>query len=146
MPWPISGFLPTMVIVPSGAMVTKALSGAALAEPVAARTTPGIVAESMSPPPASTLARSRVRRETLMVLESSDIGRGSFLGGHLDGLADAAVTGAAADVALHRLVDLVLARIGVLGEQRARGHQLAGLAIAALHHVDVEPGLLQRLA
>ena len=35
---------------------------------------------------------------------------------------------------------------GVFVEQRGGGHDLAGLAVAALHDVDVEPGFLDRLA
>src|ERR1700682_1538081 len=51
----------------------------------------------------------------------------------LDGLADAWIGAAAADVPRHRLID-----VGVRGsryhrEQRGGGHDLAGLAVAALY-------------
>ena len=47
---------------------------------------------------------------------------------------------------VHRVVDVGVARFGVCGEQRRRGHDLAGLAIAALRHVELHPGQLHRMA
>ena len=38
-----------------------------------------------------------------------------------------------------------LGRIAILGEQRRRLHDLAGLAVAALRHLLGDPGLLQRM-
>ncbi len=67
MPWPISGFLPTMVMVLSGAIEMNALSVAGVgAAPTAARAITGIVADNISPPPASAPALSSVRRESAM--------------------------------------------------------------------------------
>ena len=63
-------------------------------------------------------------------------------GGLLDRLADAHIGAAAADVARHRGVDIGIVGIGRRGEQRRGRHDLAGLAIAALHDFEVEPGLL----
>ena len=60
----------------------------------------------------------------------------------LDGGADAHVGAAAADVAGHRGVDVGIVGIGRGCEQRRRRHDLARLAIAALDHFEVEPGLL----
>src|SRR5690606_5583791 len=151
MPWPISGFLPTMVIRLSGVMLTKALSTAGADEPapvVAARATSGIEAVSRRPPPARAPALSNVRRLRLAAAARL---RGSCIGclpvcGERDRIADARVAGAAADVAGHRGVDLLCARLGVAGQQGAGVHQLPGLAVAALHDVFLEPGLLQRAA
>ena len=60
--------------------------------------------------------------------------------------ANAHIGGAAADVAAHRRVDVRIARILALRQQRAGAHDLAGLAVAALHHVQIKPGFLHRLA
>src|SRR2546422_11578735 len=57
----------------------------------------------------------------------------------VDGGADPLVGAAAADVR-HRGVDIGVARAAVLGEQRCGGHDLAGLAVAALRHVLGDPG------
>ena len=46
---------------------------------------------------------------------------------------DARVGAAAADVAVHAADDLVARRLGVLGQQRDRGHDHARRAVAALH-------------
>ena len=66
-------------------------------------------------------------------------------GGTVDRRADAPVHAAAADVALHRAVDggVVGVRVGV--EQGDGGHDLAGLAVAALRDLLVDPGLLDRM-
>src|SRR5688572_2820815 len=56
--------------------------------------------------------------------------------------ADALVRAAAADVARERGVDLRVAGRSGLRDQRRRGHDLAGLAVAALDDVDLGPGLL----
>src|SRR5690606_11491138 len=56
------------------------------------------------------------------------------------------VAGAAADVAAHRGLDLLRLRLRSPGQQRAGGHQLAGLAIAALHDVLLQPGGLEGTA
>jgi len=63
----------------------------------------------------------------------------------VDGGANALIGSATTDVC-HRLVDVGIGGLGLLGDQRRRRHQLAGLAVAALEHVDIEPGLLQRLS
>src|SRR3990170_5907714 len=108
-----------MVIVLSGAIETKALSVAGSPPAaVAALASIGIVAVSISPPPASAPALSRVRRLSWVC---SSIDR-PLLRRERDRVADAGVAGAAADVAGHRAFDLVVARLGIAGEQRARVH------------------------
>src|SRR4051795_4102761 len=59
-------------------------------------------------------------------------------------LADALIGPAAADVG-HRLIDVGVSRLGLFLEQRGSGHDLTGLAVAALRHVDRGPGLLHRM-
>src|SRR5262245_24203272 len=65
-------------------------------------------------------------------------------GGLLDRGADTCVGAAAADVAVHRLVDLLVGRLRRALEQRLRGHDLAGLTVAALRDTDLDPCRLQR--
>src|SRR4029077_10237332 len=66
-------------------------------------------------------------------------------GGRLDGGGDALVGAAAADIPAHRAVDLVLGRVLAGGEKRRGLHDLTGLAIAALRHIQGAPGLLHRV-
>ena len=66
-------------------------------------------------------------------------------GGFLHGGADAMVSGAAADVAVHRKIDVAIRRVAHLREQRHRRDHLAGLAIATLRHVGGDPGRLHRV-
>src|SRR6185437_6983957 len=69
----------------------------------------------------------------------------SLAGGVVDGGADALIGPAAADVAAHRLVDVVVGRLRLGGQQRRGGHDLPGLAVAALRHVALDPGELDRV-
>src|SRR5262245_31691592 len=55
---------------------------------------------------------------------------------------DARVGTAAADVALHRGIDVGIGGLWVGRDQCAGGHDLTGLAIAALRHVQRQPGRL----
>src|ERR1700730_8375262 len=60
----------------------------------------------------------------------------------LDCFTDAQIGPAAADVARHGGIDVGVGRMRVACQQRRSGHDLARLAVAALHHLPVEPGLL----
>jgi Cytochrome c554 and c-prime len=60
----------------------------------------------------------------------------------MDGLADAEVSSAAANIAIHSAVDVFICGLWCFGEQRGGGHHLAGLAVAALRDVDFRPGKL----
>src|SRR6202008_4485960 len=66
--------------------------------------------------------------------------------GLLDRGANARVGAAATDVAAHRVVDLLVGRLGGALEQRRGRHDLAGLAVTALGDTDVGPRRLQGLA
>ena len=63
----------------------------------------------------------------------------------LDGGPDAEVRPAAAEVPAHRFVDVGVGRVRVLVQQGHGLHDLAGLAVPALGHVVVDPGLLDRV-
>ena len=53
---------------------------------------------------------------------------------------------AATDVARHRIINVCVRGFGILGKQYRRAHDLTRLTIAALRHVNLDPGLLQRMA
>src|SRR5882672_11106332 len=91
------------------------------------------------PPPNAALAPRNSRR---------DVMSGPLLAVRrvLDSLADAHISAAATDVSGHGGVDVAIARVGVGREQGRRGHDLAGLAIAALRDLQRDPGLLDLLA
>jgi hypothetical protein len=67
-------------------------------------------------------------------------------GGEMNGLANARVATAPANVPSHGGVDLFACGSGGLLEQRRGGHHLTRLAITALHDVDREPRLLEASA
>src|SRR6516225_10070030 len=147
-PWPISGFLETIVTVPSAAMATKAEScaGAALFSSAVSRAHAGsgISASSASPPPARSEALSTARRSSPATGNSCDTAGLLFFQtrGNPYGTADPVITAAAADVAGHCRVELIVVGAARVGEQCARRHDLSGLTIAALHHIDLQPRLL----
>src|SRR5882762_7869765 len=121
-------------------MRMKALGvNVAPAAPSAVRAAP-VLKPIRSPPPSAALALRNCRRERSTVMS------GPFLGGVLDSLANSDIRAAAADVSGHGGVDIAIGRVRLGGEQRRRRHDLAGLAIAALRHLQLDPGLLDLLA
>jgi hypothetical protein len=60
----------------------------------------------------------------------------------MDGVFDALVTAAAADITRHRFAYLIVSWFCVVHEERGGLHNLAGLAIAALRDIYLAPGLL----
>src|SRR5580692_752640 len=147
-PCPISATGMASTMAPSGPMVTQAptADGAALSARAAAGRTNsavGSVSAKVSPAvPCRKPRRDSVPSETCSILPMT---LRSLLGGALDGAEDARIGAAAADVAVHVADDVVAARI-LVGREQCRGlHDLAGLAVTALRHLQVEPGLLQRM-
>src|SRR3979411_2124424 len=67
------------------------------------------------------------------------------LRGGANGLRDALVAAAAAEIAGHRIGDVLVARRGFLLEQGRGLHDLAGLAVAALRHAEIAPRDLDRV-
>src|SRR5882762_9915708 len=127
-------------ICPSAPMRMKALGvNAAPAAPSAVRAAP-VLKPIRSPPPSAALALRNCRRERSTVMSDP------FLGGVLDSLADSHISAAATDVPRHGGVDIAIGRVRVGGQQRRCGHDLAGLAIPALRHLQLDPGLLDLLA
>src|SRR6266853_4888952 len=124
-------------ICPSLPMRMKALGvNVAPAAPSALRIEGRVVKPMRSPPPSAALALRNCRRERSTVMS------GPFLGRVLDSLADSHISTAATDVPRHGGVDVAIGRVGVGREQRRGGHDLAGLAIAALRDLEIEPRLL----
>src|ERR1700677_580906 len=66
----------------------------------------------------------------------------SRLCGFLDCLANAHIRAAPTDVAGHRRINVGITRMGRCAQERARGHDLPGLTVAALYDLHVEPGPL----
>src|SRR5216684_3663308 len=66
--------------------------------------------------------------------------------GAVNGLANALIRAAAADVAAHGIVDVGVGGLGLLGKESYRGHDLSGLAVTALWNVFFHPGLLHGVA
>src|ERR1051326_8298676 len=90
-----------------------------------------------SPAPAAPVVSRNSRRETF---EEGALMSGS-LGGPMDRGPNALVGAAAANVR-HRLIDVRIGGVRLLGEERGRGHDLPRLAIAALRHIFRDPGPL----
>src|SRR5256885_7892148 len=111
-----------------------------------------------APPAAPTFRNSRRFTTGAVVMTHLDfiqrdrMGSGGFgfagwrAGCAMDRFADALVSSAAADIAAHEVVDVGVAGVGLLGKQGHRGHDLPGLAIAALRNILFDPGLLHRMA
>ena len=74
--------------------------------------------------------------------ESGVLRVGAHGGGFVDGHANAQVSAATAEIAVHCLVDVAIGGAGVLGKQGGSRHDLSGLAVPALRNVDFEPSLL----
>src|SRR2546422_813823 len=109
------------------------------------------------PPPSAALALRKRRRERSRLSRSTrpiarlEVMSGPFLVTRrsmrraLDPGADARIGPAATDVSGHGIVDIAIGRVGLSGEQRRCGHDLAGLAIAALRHLQLDPCLLDQV-
>src|SRR4051812_38837206 len=63
----------------------------------------------------------------------------------MDRIFDALVTAAAADIASHRLTNLIMAGLRVFDQQCRGLHDLPDLAKAALRNVALAPALLTRM-
>src|SRR5262245_22268753 len=117
----------------------------------AIQTMPGIVMSSTKLPwpvssRASSLRGTEVPMSVCVASSVIVIVRSSDRGGRLpDGLDDVDVAGAATEVALQRLSDLCLARVGPLLQQAHRGHHESGRAVAALERVLLVVRLLDRM-
>src|SRR6266496_901520 len=134
-------------ICPSLPMRIKALGvNAAPAAPSALRIEGRVVKPMRSPPPSAALALRNCRRERSTVMSGPFLAVRRTMRRVLDSLADSHIRAAAADVSRHGIVYVCVAGAGILREQRRSRHDLAGLAIAALRYLQIDPGLLNLLA
>lgn len=62
----------------------------------------------------------------------------------MNGSTDALICSATTDIASHRGVNFGIAGLRRSHQQRSRRHDLTRLAVAALHHIQIEPRPLQR--
>src|ERR1700761_5100856 len=142
MPCPISTCGIRSVVLPSRPIRMKALGAKPCGAPLcgacakSARAT-GMWKPSRKPPATPALKRDRREVATVVIVFLS-----SLLRGALDGFADPDIGAAATDIACHRRVDIGIVGLWRRGQKRCRGHNLARLAIAALHDLQVEPSLL----
>src|SRR5882724_7262530 len=147
-PCPISERAMRTTHVLSGLTTTQALTSVPGAVAASADPMNGSLNPSASPPPAAAVPTMNLRRETLVVLSvffmvvSSGLLR--HVGGHMHARADALIGAAAADIR-HGRVDVGVGGIGVFLQQRRGRHDLSGLAVAALGHVERRPGFLHRI-
>src|SRR5258706_3269595 len=106
------------------------------------------------PPPTAALTLRKRRRERSTMAPSAKstlrlpVMSGPFLVVRraLDPLADSQISAASTNVPRHGGVDIAIGRVGLGGEQRGCGHDLARLAINALRYFQLDPGLLNLLA
>src|SRR5580700_6527608 len=153
LPWPISATGMASTMAPSAPMVTHAPSAAGVppsASAAAGRTNnaPGMLKAKVSPAePARKPRRDNAPfgLRSILPMNSLPMASRSLLGGALDGAEDAWISAATADIAIHVANDVVAARILVIRQQCRGLHDLPGLAITALRHLQIEPGLLQRM-
>src|SRR6266404_1193310 len=145
LPWPISAAGTATTMAPSGLIVTHAPIEAGL--PPSARAAAGrkIRAVGILRAKVSPAAPSRNPRREIVVISIIFMAHASLLSGALDGAEDAWIGAAATNIPVHVTNDVVAARILLACEQRSRLHDLSGLAVTALRHLQIHPGLLQRM-
>src|SRR5258708_17124194 len=137
-PWPISERAMRITTVSSGLMTTQALiSGTGPGAAAAWAPLDGMSRPSARPPAAVPITKERrpICGSWFMAASPSRAGRGVDCRAHL-------LEGAAAADVGDRLVDIGVAWLWLLLQQRHHRHDHAGLAIAALRHVVLDPGLL----
>src|ERR1700735_1334331 len=145
--WPISAFTICMVTLPSGVSVNQ-IDGVNPDMAPAAVPLPSTGRPMLKKVPAA-VAAERTRNSRRVAADGVNLSMTRSiihdLGGTLHGTDDARVGGAATEIAGHAVHDLLLGRVRVLRKQRGGLHDLAGLAIAALGHLVLDPRLLHRV-
>src|SRR5438045_8858823 len=122
--------------VSAGRITTQAVISGAASAARAASTPNGMRMPSESPPPA---AMAEVRKERRFSFTDVIAGLRSRLGSQVDCLAHLLVGAAAADIG-NGAVDVGVARLRGILQQRGDRRDNAALAVAALRHVVVAPG------
>src|SRR5262245_54675461 len=143
-PCPISERAMRITQVSSGLTTTQAWTSVPASDALLAsadRDSDGRRTPMARPPAAAAVPTMKWRRERFAARATRALMSGPLAGGHVHRLPDALIGTAAADVH-HGLVDVLIGRLRVLLQERGRGHDLTGLAVAALRHVGGSPGLL----
>src|SRR5215475_833269 len=134
-PCPISDRAMRITQVSSGLTKTHALISAPPFLAGAASTPSGSRIPTANPPAAAVpTMKSRRERPTALVRDVF-MSRSLPAGRQVHGGSDALVRPAPADIG-HRVVDVLVGGRWILLEQRGRRHDLPGLAVAALRHVE----------
>ncbi len=115
---------------------------ALVVRPWANRWAPGMTNATTSPPPTAAAPLRKPRRDNAIRLSMAT---STQLGGAFHRGADAWIGATAANVAGQRLIDVAISRLRDLRQQRRRRHDLPGLTVTALHHIEFGPGLLHRV-
>src|SRR6266404_362069 len=127
----------------AGAASTLALSNAGKPKPRTnpPETTPALRnARRDTPVAASSSGLTATASSSSRVISSTLLGaRRRQFRGVLDGFSNPQVGPTTADVPGHRIVDGRVVWMRVARQQSRRGHDLAGLAVAALHHLQIQP-------
>ena len=148
-PWPISGFLAMMVTAPLGSMRMKATGTKAGGLPGPLRERPRFAIQAQREGAAGkgghlqkgSAVEIGIRRHVALLTPFfAGVGR------MVNGLPDARIGSATAEIAAHGGVDVGISGLGRVGQQGGGGHDLAGLAVAALGHVHSFPGFLHGMA
>src|SRR5262245_23403776 len=147
-PWPISERAIRMTTSSFGLMKTQTPSSLPLPAPPMAiwlsalRMPPASMPIARPPPAAAAVARNLRRDRVVMVLFIGASPSALLLvaGRQMDRLADSLIGAASTDVG-HGGVDIAVAGFRLALEQRRSRHDLAGLAVAALRDLQLQPGL-----
>src|SRR5437667_3945308 len=144
-PCPISERAMRITQVLSGLTTTQALTSLPAAVAASADAMNGSLNPRARPPPVAAEPTMNLRRERFVArvvfFMVAPLGLLDHLGRQVHARAASLVGAAAADVG-HRRVDIGVARLRVFPEQRGGRHDLPGLAVAALRHVERRPGPL----
>src|SRR5262250_2916075 len=139
-PCPISERAMRITQVSSGLTTTQALISAPAAVALCASAEPAPAGRRnpmARPPLAAAVVTMKLRRESLVSFMSRLLPAGR----HVHRRADPRIGAAATDVG-HRVVDVLVGRFRLALEERRRGHELPGLAVTALRHVERRPRVL----
>ena len=153
-PWPISERSTMTVIELSAAILKPRIESGCRDFPFSCGAAglagvSGNVSASIKPPPTATVALKNSRRLDRGRTHSAipvDGSAASSSGGAMNRLANAGIGAATADVSRHRRIDVGIAGAPIGLQQRGCRHDLAGLAVTALRHVEFHPCLLQHMA
>src|SRR5579872_1628683 len=146
--WPISHFTMCMVTLPSGVNVNQ-IDGVKLDMPSAFATSLPKTGSPMLMKAPAAVAAERTKNSRRLVRACVSLSMTASiihdLGGPFHGADDPGIGRTPTHVAGHAIDDLLLGRMRIFREQSRGLHDLAGLAIAALRHLVLDPGLLHRM-